>query len=500
MDKKIIYGAGKIGEKALKYYGVENIECFIDSNHLKWGKNYCGKKIISLEEYKRQKYKNQIVIATLYNSNEIVKILKDSQIDNFIYFEGGKFEKLEKFFNDNNINNFYNILIYGEEREQLLILDVLKKNNISKYITLDIDNDSLVNNNIIKEKKDLLECINTYNIDCVIVASQQYHIALEIRLQHLLKDKYNIKILNPFKMKTYYPTNELIINPYKENLYEDKKEADVIRRNQNFKEYYKNSVNVYINEIMGYEQPCFKLVEIETYNRCNGSCEFCPVNKNVDTRQAHFMTEKLFYKIISELQEINYNGRISLFSNNEPLLDKRIFKFSKYIRKHLPEATIHMFTNGTLFNVEKFKELIIELDELIIDNYTQDLSLIKPVKEIAEYCYNNTELIKKVSIVLRKPKEILSSRGGEAPNRKVKEIYSGVPCSMPFQQMVIRPTGKVSLCCNDPLGKYTLGDLSNNTIKEIWNGNAYKDIRNLISKGRENIEHCKYCDVFSLYL
>jgi radical SAM protein with 4Fe4S-binding SPASM domain len=64
--------------------------------------------------------------------------------------------------------------------------------------------------------------------------------------------------------------------------------------------------------------------------------------------------------------------------------------------------------------------------------------------------------------------------------------------------MIIRPDGKVSLCCNDPLGKNTLGDLTKETILEVWNNDRYKMVRNCLYNGRKNWKHCEFCDVFNL--
>jgi radical SAM protein with 4Fe4S-binding SPASM domain len=211
------------------------------------------------------------------------------------------------------------------------------------------------------------------------------------------------------------------------------------------------------------------------------------------------MNEALFKKIIDELSDLNYSGEISLFSNNEPLMDDRVVKFHKYAREKLPNARLHMFTNGTLFTLPLFIELVQYLDELIIDNYQQELKLIKPVQIIKDYVEKNPELRNKVTIALRKRDEILTSRGGDAPNRQEKLSFKGETCALPFEQMIIRPDGKVSLCCNDPIGKVTLGDVSKQSLVDVWYGEDYSKVRDMIVKGRENIEHCRYCDTFYLY-
>jgi radical SAM protein with 4Fe4S-binding SPASM domain len=224
------------------------------------------------------------------------------------------------------------------------------------------------------------------------------------------------------------------------------------------------------------------------------------VNRNADPRKKAVMTEELFKDIVRQLEELQYSGRFTTFSNNEPLLDDRIVEFNRYAREHLPKARIHLYTNGTLFNLDLFKELIKYLDELIIDNYNQELNLIGPVREIVDYCEANPELElnKKVTVLLRKPMEILTSRGGNAPNRKELVDYSADRCVLPFKQMIVRPTGQVSLCCNDALGKWTLGDLTKESITEVWYGTKFTKVREALYKGRGYCGDCRYCDTFNM--
>lgn len=238
--------------------------------------------------------------------------------------------------------------------------------------------------------------------------------------------------------------------------------------------------------------PLFHAVEIETINRCNGVCPFCPVNKNSDSRIYHKMEGELFKKIIDELNSLKFAGNVALYSNNEPFLDERIVDFAKYARNSLPSANIYLFTNGTLLTLELYKAIMPYLDYLHIDNYSDSFKLIKPVKEIYEYCQVNEEEENAI-IYLRKQNEVLTSRGGQAPNKKQAKGLN-IPCLLPFQQFIIRPDGKVSLCCNDALGKYTMGDVSLQSMKEIWEGEAFQKIRKKIYEGRRNIDLCKACD------
>ncbi len=300
------------------------------------------------------------------------------------------------------------------------------------------------------------------------------------------------------EIKDYYSPQRLIDNPYgKEGVGRDWSEEEWIEMKVNDGETKKAIINEKVSRYMK-QSHMFHHIEIETINRCNGVCSFCPINCRIDPREKKVMPQELFKKIIDELAEIHYSGRIALFSNNEPLLDKRILDFHRYARNKLPNARMHLYTNGTLLTMESFTALLEVLDELIIDNYQQDLELIGPCKMIVDYYEQHPEIKEKVTIVLRKPNEILTSRGGDAPNRTQVKIEAGISCVLPFQQMIIRPDGKVSLCCNDPLGKCTLGDASEETLLDIWYGEKFSKVRECISKGRESFSHCKNCDVFTL--
>ena len=264
------------------------------------------------------------------------------------------------------------------------------------------------------------------------------------------------------------------------------------REAQNGYELERNHEIKRYKELFFKEKKLFKYVEIETVNRCNGDCGFCPVNRNQKQREYKKMDRELFEKIISQLEELNYDGLLALFSNNEPFLDDRIFEFAQYARTRLPQAYIYLYTNGKLLSVDKFKTIIEYLDFIQIDNYEPDLGKSEEICKIEKYV-NERGVQQKYNYFEIDKNAIRLSRGGTSPNLKVW-YTSEVGCALPFVQMVIRPTGEVSLCCNDALGKNTLGDVNRQTITEIWFSERYNQIRKLISENRYNIATCRYCN------
>lgn len=213
------------------------------------------------------------------------------------------------------------------------------------------------------------------------------------------------------------------------------------------------------------------------------------------------MSDELFRKIISDLESLNYSGVISLFSNNEPFLDERIFDFHEYANQKLPKAIFNLYTNGTLLTFEKFQAILPYLDYLTIDNYNDKHEInSQDLRKIYDYINQHSELKARVNFSFRLENEVFFSRAGQAPNKKGRSdrYAKKLICYYPFYQIVIRPTGQVSQCCNDALGQITMGDVNNQSLLEIWNSENFRNLRKeMLANARKNLPLCKDCDSFS---
>ncbi len=232
----------------------------------------------------------------------------------------------------------------------------------------------------------------------------------------------------------------------------------------------------------------FDSTNIETTAYCNRSCLFCFNNDRFPGRDKGTMAEELWKKIIDELSEINFYGRISLHFFGEPLLDRRIVKLISYARGKLPYAYIRLNSNGDVLTEELFMKLIENgMDYILITNYDDFEN------------DNLNTLYKKYSsfIKYRNYSEIsLANRAGsmqfESDNSTLK-----MPCLRPSKQLVIDWKGNVLLCCNDYYAKYDFGNVKNESIMSIWNSKKFKKYREILSKKghRKKIDLCRNCDV-----
>lgn len=490
--KIVIFGAGNFGKMAIEYYGYENVLCFVDNNSKKINTLFCRKPVISFDSLLKMQTDIRIIVATIAYK-EIVEQLKDEGIENYGLYLPQYTKFLDSYMAKQGEGK--NVILFGwHENLEILIEDFLNRGfNKNRVFLADTEGSKYIGkNNAGYEVKNFKEIKKSAEI--IIITSKERTYALQAYVNREIQNK-NCVVINPFIQTTYYSTEKLIFNPYGE-CYNDTTEQEWCESLETNSD--RKALDEYVTEL-NKKVPLFEHVEIETINRCNGKCDFCPVSVTHDIREKHVMEKSLFKKIIDQLAELEYSGRLATFSNNEPFLDSRIIEFNRYARENLPKARLHLFTNGTIMNLEKFQEIIQYLDELIIDNYNQNLKLNKNSRDVKAYCEQHPELIKKVTIVTRKEHEILTSRGGDAPNRKQKESYPLIKCALPFKQLIIRPDGKVSLCCNDPYGRMTLGDVTQESLTEIWYGKKFSEVREKLSEGRGMLEHCKICDSFILF-
>lgn len=253
----------------------------------------------------------------------------------------------------------------------------------------------------------------------------------------------------------------------------------------------------YISFFMGKEEPPMPLVvNLETINRCNSNCAFCTANKYAEKRPYCRMDEGLFYNIIDQLAEWGYKGHLTLYGNNEPWLDTRIVEFHKYCREKLPECYIFMSTNGLLLDIDKVKSVLPYVDQLIINNYCENMKLHENVQKIYDYAMAHKEEFKDVELLfqMRYAKAVLTNRAGSAPNKKNTQKVVNETCLMPYTDVFIFPDGRMGICCCDNFENTTMADLNTTPIKEAWNSPAYQKLRQDIRKTRAEYNFCKYCD------
>lgn len=223
----------------------------------------------------------------------------------------------------------------------------------------------------------------------------------------------------------------------------------------------------------------FRQIQIMTRHECNLKCAFCPNSYREQTK--YEMPHLLFSKILDELSEINYDGRITPYLMNEPFLDKRLPVLIKEAREKCQNATIDICTNGIIPTHKDMKKLFdIGLNNADISCYNQE----------TYEKWLDVDRLHLVRISNQSPH--LNNRGGNSPNFGFP-INHGY-CERPFEQMYINAWGEAILCCSDYKRIVVLGDVNTTSLVEIWNNDLYNEYRQALQAGMRTLPLCLDCN------
>ena len=281
-------------------------------------------------------------------------------------------------------------------------------------------------------------------------------------------------------------------------------------KNQIYRYFLEQRVNKVVKR---YGKAPFSL-RIENTNVCNARCFMCP-HSSMKRRQG-FMEKKLYQKIIDEATEMGINF-INLHNFGEPFLDKDLVWRIKYA-KEKGIKKISTNTNGQTLT-EKLAEGLIEvgLDEIFFSidaasretyekiriglNYDKVVANIEKLIELKKKNGKENPLITvdflKSELNEGETKSFINlwqnivdniciSQIHDWSNKKQQlssvnyrnyVVFSGVPCRLPFTELLINWDGRASLCCQDVEGEVIIGDANRQSLEEIWQGDKINAIR-----------------------
>jgi len=263
------------------------------------------------------------------------------------------------------------------------------------------------------------------------------------------------------------------------------------------------------------------IVQIESTNRCNAKCVFCP--RDDMARRQGDMDFDLFRKIVDECVELGIT-HVRVHNYGEPFLDKQLVEKVRYAKTR-GIAQVGMISNGSLISEPLARGMIdAGLDAINISVDAGGREVFESTRVHLKY----DEVIGNIQTLVRlrrdlgqtRPKLILSfvRQGNSADEHAFIEEWRGVadkihitdlhnwagtlhtnsdvryPCYRLWLTFTVLWDGRVSLCCADFDGRHVLGDLRTSTIREIWNSPAYRAVRreHLDSGGPEI---CRSCDL-----
>lgn len=263
-----------------------------------------------------------------------------------------------------------------------------------------------------------------------------------------------------------------------------------------------------------------KHVQIQTVSWCNRSCDFCPSQKFELPRTE--MAEVVFHRALFKLKKEDYRGRLSLYLMNEPFLDRRLVDWTAWARKDLPHCSQMLSTNGDAMTSDLLVKLFrAGLNVLLVNVYDNDQGRYDHYRGIIKAAQNELEklrlteksggrvfpvmtqvapweqyisLFDATHLAPNHPMQGITNRAGNVPLAQLPSKPLQAPCSRPREQMYVRYTGDIVLCCNDWKGEVVLGNILSDDLDDVYNSEKARDYRRNLKKGHRYMKLCSRCD------
>ena len=235
------------------------------------------------------------------------------------------------------------------------------------------------------------------------------------------------------------------------------------------------------------------------------------------------MSEGMFMDIIEEICTWEIKPpHLCPFLTNEPFADNRIYDFCKLVNEYLPKTSIVFFTNGSLFTdanldrlkgVQNISTIHVSLHHSNKTEYEADLGLIwektlVSVHRLIDRQRWPVKLLRVQSGDKAKDLEFTAFCGREFPGTPVQLSYRynwKGDITSPFgyentldiicprhQSLTILCDGRVSLCCLDESGEYSLGDFKKDRLIDIYNSPLALSYRTRVKRWSEPCSKCNH--------
>lgn len=240
-------------------------------------------------------------------------------------------------------------------------------------------------------------------------------------------------------------------------------------------------------------------VEINTTELCNRKCVFCPrYDKDVYPNRNLNMTVETAELIGKNLNINNYKGKISFSGFSENFINKKFVDIVAKLREYLPDSLFECNTNGD-FVTENYVQRLYDagLNLLYINLYDgidQIEKFNKIMKPFDKEKYKYRAHYSQADYGLN-----LNNRGGSITwlgmdEQSVEEL-EGKPCHYPFYKMFVDWNGDVIFCSNDWQKEIKVGNMTKQTLEEVWLGEKLNIERRRLVKGDRSKSPCNKCSV-----
>jgi radical SAM protein with 4Fe4S-binding SPASM domain len=284
------------------------------------------------------------------------------------------------------------------------------------------------------------------------------------------------------------------------------------------------------------------IINVDPSSACNFGCTFCPTGDrdliHGTGRYQGVMPIELFQKIIDDLGDFDESIKVlRLYKDGEPLVNKRLADMIAYAKQSGHVEYIDTTTNGSLMTPERMGPVLeAGLDKVNVSIYGMNRDQYKSFTgfnfDFEKFVENITWLADNkgdCEVAVKVPSELITDKQKEEfyetfgnlsdrifienfmecwPDFDVvgrtgatitKGIYQQPPkmvdtCPYIFYSYSINSDGLVSSCFLDWGRKLLIGDVKEDSVKDIWHSDKMNALRRTHLEGKRlDTDTCKSC-------
>jgi radical SAM protein with 4Fe4S-binding SPASM domain len=241
--------------------------------------------------------------------------------------------------------------------------------------------------------------------------------------------------------------------------------------------------------------PALLSANLELTNRCNLRCTFCPTGNGRMERPRGHMSDAVFRAALASGRPLEF---VLLFQWGEPLLHPRFFELARRARSS--GARTLVTTNGTLLDERRVQGLLesgIDRVTVSVDGDARTHERVRgvPLERVEAGLRRLVDARNEaraptaidVSMVVAPETEVAAAefrRRFEGVVDRVQTIplltegRRRTRCREPWRGgLVVLQDGTVTVCCVDHDGELAVGDVREQGLREIWNGERMRRLR-----------------------
>ena len=237
-------------------------------------------------------------------------------------------------------------------------------------------------------------------------------------------------------------------------------------------------------------------ITLELSNQCNYSQRHskCPAHY---AKEPRILSESIVDDVIDTLGELGFGlGKYLAFHlYNEPLIDRRLFSFVQRARRNCPHIRIILWSNGWYLDQTVSRDLIeAGITDIMLSAYSDhEFDRLNALRcSLARWLVAHPpRSAHSVYCCIRRIRDLDDRLHIGQPVNPIKHS----PCGQPLDDLIIRSTGDIGLCCFDFEGRHSFGNLYSSRFRPclIDNYGRLVSLADELAAGIRSLPLCQTC-------